>query len=267
MLRTRRGRAAAATLALAVVGTLAGCGVPPGGADVSVSGGVEADDPPGAVTCKNPGIDGETLIPTWQWDGTIDGQAARLAFSSQVSRVPEEGGLWVGTRRWLRFVSFPPGSTITPQPVSDDGTLRVSAHLEPIAAGDEAVDITATLRCPGWGDVGLAGAVAGELDGVSSCPAPGEAGSDAYVTYQVRSAQFEGQPVGTLTFAGLAGPTVDTASLVAGGATWGATNQPGRPAQIEATVGDDGVLHARATFRRLDGQAGSVVADATIRCP
>jgi hypothetical protein len=249
-------------------GLLAACGVPPGGADITISGAVTADDPEGAVICKQPGEDGETTIPTWQWTGTIDGEPAQLLFSSQVSSVPEEGGLQIGGRSWIRFVAFDNGSTVAPQPVSDDGTLRLTAHIEPTPGQTgEAVDIVATLRCPGWGDVGLGGDVSGELDGVSRCPAPGEGGSDAYVTYEVRSAQLAGQPTGTIAFAGLNGPAVDTALLQSGGVLWGAVNTAGQTPQVTASVDDDGVLTATATFTRLDGQPGAVTADATIRCP
>ena len=243
MHRTRRGRVAAAALALVTIGAVGACTVPPGSGDVSITGAVTADDPEGTVICKDPCIDGETQIPTWQWDGTIDGEAATLSFSSQISHIPEEGALRVGTRWWVRLGGHPPGSTITPQPVTDDGTLRVTAHLEPgPGQAGGAVDIVAALRCPGWGDVTLAGAVAGELDGVSRCPAPGEGGSDAYSTFEVRSARFDGQPDGTITFAGLAGPAVDSAVLRSGGVVWGAANQPGLPPQIEASVDDAGVL-------------------------
>ena len=268
MHRAWRGRVAAATLGVVSVIGLVGC-VPPGGGEVRVSGAVTADDPPGTVTCMQPGEGGETYIPTWQWDGTIDGEAARLSFSSQTSYVPEEGGLRIGAQWWIRLpAGGTGGSTITPQPVSDDGTLRVTAHIEPPSwQTGGPVDIVAALRCPGWGDVALSGAVAAALDGVSRCPAPGEGGSDAYVTYEVRSSRLAGQPAGTITFAGLAGPTVDTAVLSAGGATWGATNSAGHPPQIEASVDDEGVLHATATLRRLDGQPGSVTVEATIRCP
>lgn len=268
MHRAWRGRVAAATLGVVSVIGLAGC-LPPGGGKVTVWGAVTADDPPGTVTCMQPGEGGETYIPTWQWDGTIDGEPARLSFSSQTSYVPEEGGLRIGTRWWIRLpAGGAGGSTITPKPVSDDGMLRVTAHIEPPSwQTGGAVDIVAALRCPGWGDVALSGAVAGALDGVSRCPAPGEGGSDAYVTYEVRSSRLAGQAAGTISFSGLAGPTVDTAVLSTGGVTWGAANSAGQPPQIDASVDDDGVLHAAATFRRLDGQPGSVTAEATIRCP
>jgi hypothetical protein len=49
--------------------------------------------------------------------------------------------------------------------------------------------------------------------------------------------------------------------------TWGATNQAGQPPQIDAEVDDQGVLHASATLRRLDGQPGTVEVDAVVRCP
>jgi hypothetical protein len=47
----------------------------------------------------------------------------------------------------------------------------------------------------------------------------------------------------------------------------GAANQAGQPPQIDAEIDDDGVLHASATLRRLDGQPGAVEVDAVIRCP
>ena len=56
----------------------------------------------------------------------VDGEAATLSFSSQSSRVPDEGGLRIGERWWFRLGDFQPGSTITAQPVTDDGTLRVA---------------------------------------------------------------------------------------------------------------------------------------------
>ena len=268
MHRTRGGRVAAAALALITIGGLAACAVPPGSGDVSITGAVTADDPEGTVICKDPFIDGETQIPTWQWDGTIDGEAASLSFSSQISQVPEEGVLQVGTRLWFRLGGQPAGSTITAQPVTDDGTLRVTAHLEPFPGQDGGpVDVVAALRCPGWGDVALSGAVMGELDGVSRCPAPGEGGSDAYSTFEVRSARLEGQPDGTITFAGLASTAVDSAILHSGGVVWGASNRPGEPPELDTSVDDEGVLSATATLRRLDGQPGTVTAEATIRCP
>lgn len=266
MHRAWRGRVAVATLGIMSVAGLAAC-LPPGGAKVTVRGAVIADDPPGTVTCRQPGEGGETHIPTWQWDGTIDGESAWIAFSSQTSHVPDEGGLRVGDRSWVTLGGLPTGSTVTALPVTDDGTLLVAAHIVPQAGQpDGAVDIAAALRCPGWGDVTLAGAVAGELDGVSECPAPGD-GADARATWLVRSARLEGQLPGAILFSGLAGATVDTALLDQDGVTWAAANVAGQPPQIAASVDDEGVLHASAMFHRLDGQPGSVTAEATVRCP
>lgn len=184
-------------------------------------------------------------------------RARRLSFSSQTSYVPEEGGLRIGTRWWIRLpTGGAGGSTITPQQVSDDGTLRVSARIEPPSwQTGGAVDIVATLRCPGWGDVALSGAVAGPLDGVSRCPAP----------YEVRSSRLAGQAVGTITFAGLAGPTVDTAVLRTGSVGWG-----GRPTARASRRRSRRRSTTRACCTRPRrsgaGRAGPI-AEATIRCP
>ena len=126
------------------------------------------------------------------------------------------------------------------------------------------MEVTAALRCPGWGHTTVTGAVAGTLDGVSACDAT--SASDAYSAYTVTSSNLAGQLQGTLTFAGLDGPAVDTAVLQHGGVAWGATNQPGQPPSIEASVDDEGVLTASASFQRLDGGPGAVEVDAVIRC-
>ncbi len=266
MHRAWRGRVAGAALCVSLVGLLVACNPAPGKGQVTVTGAVEAEDVAGTVTCQKPGDGGETYIPTWEWAGTIDGQAASLAVSSQTTYEPSEGVFRVGSSTWYHFLPGAPGE-ITAERIDTDGTLHMTASLPRLGGGDP-VELTATLRCPGWGHSVLTGAVAGTLDGVSWCPAPGEGGSDAYVTYTVYSSNLSGQIASSeLSFAGLAGPEIDTAVLRNGGVMWGAANQAGQPDQIEATVDDAGVLTASATFRRLDGQPGTVEVDATVRCP
>lgn len=248
---------------MTVCGLLVGCNPPPGQATLAVTGAVAVDDPPGAVTCQPPGDGGETTIPSWEWTGTIDGQAASLGISSQTGPTPDIAVFRVGARTWVHF-SPGQGGGVGFERVDSDGTLHVTATLPP-ATGTGDVQITAALRCPGWGHGTLTGAVSGTLDGVADCDVP--SGSDAYSSYAVPSSNLAGQLRGTLGFAGLAGPTVDTALLQHAGVTWGATNQPGQPPQIETSVDGEGVLTAGATFRRLDGQPGTVEVDAVIRCP
>lgn len=265
MHRAWRGRAAAAALTVSVAGLLVGCNPPPGEGTLTVTGAVEAEDPPGAVTCRQPGDGGETYIPSWEWNGTIDGEPASLVVSSQTTYTPTEGAFRVGSRTWYHFLPGAPGEIVAER-IDPDGTLHMTATLPQMSGGTE-VHITASLRCPGWGHAELTGAVSGPLGGVSSCPAPGQ-GSDAYVTYSVRSSNLAGQITGSeLTFAGLAGPTVDTAVLRTGGVTWGAANQAGQPPEIAAAVDAGGVLRAGATMHRLDGQPGTVEVAAAIRCP
>ena len=265
MHRAWRGRAAAAALCASLVGLLVACNPSPGEGRVAVTGAVEADVA-GTVTCQEPGDGGETYIPSWEWNGTIDGEAAFFAVSSQSQYVPTDGALRVGTRAWYHLLPGSPGE-VTAERIDADGTLHVTAVLTSFT-GEAPVEVTATLRCPGWGHSVLTGAVTGTLDGVSRCPAPGEGGSDAYVTYIVSSSNLAGQIARSeLSFAGLDGPEIDTAVLRHGAVTWGAANQVGQPDQIEATIDDAGVLTASATFRRLDGQPGTIEVDATVRCP
>jgi hypothetical protein len=263
MHRAWRGRAAAAALTASACGLLVGCNPPPGQAALTLTGAVEADDPAGAVTCRPPGDGGETTIPSWEWNGTIDGEATLFAVSSQSGPTPDMSVLHVGTRYWTHF----PGGAgnVVLDRVDHDGTLHATATLRPLT-GTGDVEVTASLRCPGWGHSTLAGAVAGTLDGVPACDVP--SGSDAYATYAVPSANLPGQlQASTLSFAGLAGPSVDTALLRHAGVTWGATNQPGQPPQIESSIDGEGVLSATASLRRLDGRPGTVDVDAVIRCP
>jgi hypothetical protein len=230
---------------------------------MTMTGAVEAENPPGAVTCLKPGDGGETYVPTWEWNGTIDGEAASFVVSSQSSYLPDQGGLTVGTRRWLHLLPGSPGEIVTER-VDKDGTLHVRAHFES-SSGADAVDVVAALRCPGWGYSTATGAVAGVLAGTTSCAVPSR--SDAYSSYEIRSSNLEGQlRAGTLSFAGLASPGVDTALLSHAGVGWGASNQPGQPPQSETSVNETGLL-ASATFQRLDGQPGAVEVDAVIRCP
>jgi hypothetical protein len=266
MHRAWRGRVAAAALGASLVGLLVACNPAPGAGQVTVTGAVEAEDVTGTVTCQKPGDGGETYIPSWEWAGTIDGQPASLVVSSQTAYEPSEGAFRVGSSTWYHFLPGAPGD-ITAERIDSDGTLHMTAAL-PRHGGGDPVEIAATLRCPGWGHSVVTGDVAGTLDGVSSCPAPGEGGSDAYVTYRVHSSNLSGQiAFSELSFAGLAGPEIDTAVLRHYGVIWGAANQAGQPDQIEATVDDAGVLTATATFRRLDGQPGTVDVDAVVRCP
>lgn len=256
-----RGRAAAAALVLVVGGVLVGCNPPPGQATVTLTGDVEAEDPEGAVTCRRPGDGGETTVPSWDWTGTIDGEAASFGFSSQSGPVPDISVLRVGSRTWAHFTGT--AGTVVTERVDRDGTLHVSATL-PRVGGTGVVEITAALRCPGWGYSTMTGVVAGSLDGTTSCQVP--SGSDAYSYFEIRSSNLTGQLRGDLSFAGLAGPTVDAAQLRHAGVIWGAANQPGQPPQIETAVYDEGVLTASATLHRLDGQPGTVEVDAVIRC-
>ena len=266
MHRAWRGRAAGAALFLSVTGLLVACNPPPGEGQLTVTGAVEAEDVAGTVTCHKPGDGGETYIPTWEWHGTIDGEDASLAVSSQTSYTPGEGVFRLGTRTWYHFLPGEPGEIVAER-IDPDGTLHMTATLPPMS-GTGDVEITATLRCPGWGHSVLTGAVAGTLDGVSRCPAPAEGGSDAYVTFTVSSSNLEGQIASSeLSFAGLSGPAIDTAVLSNAGVTWGAVNQAGQPPQIDAEIHDQGVLHASATLRRLDGEPGTVEVDAVVGCP
>jgi hypothetical protein len=266
MRRAWRGRTAGAALIVSVTGVLVACSPPPGEGQVTVTGALDAEDVAGTVTCRPPLDGGETYIPTWEWRGTIDGEAASLGVSSQTTYTPSEGVFRVGSRAWYHFLPGAPGEIVAER-IDPDGTLHMTATLPPLSgAGD--VEITATLRCPGWGHSVLTGAVAGTLDGVSRCPAPGEGGSDAYVSFIVPSSNLAGQIAWSeLSFAGLTGPAIDTAVLRNAGVTWGATNQAGQPPQIDDEIDDEGVLHASATLRRLDGQPGAVDVDAVIRCP
>jgi hypothetical protein len=261
MHRAWRGRAAGAALAMTVCGLLVGCNPTPGQATLTVTGAVEVEDPPGAVTCQKPGDGGETYVPTWEWRGTIDGEAASFLVSSQTAYLPNEGALTVGT-----LLPGSPGEIVTER-VDDDGTLHVRAHLEPWPAqGGDAVDIVAKVRCPGWGHSTMTGSVTGALGGTTGCTVP--SGSDAYSYAEIRASNLDGQlRGGTLSFAGLSGPAIDTALLSHARVTWGATNQPGQPPEIETSIDGEGVLTAGATFRRLDGQPGTVEVDAVIRCP
>jgi len=266
MHRAWRGRAADAALFVSVTGLLVACNPHPGEGQVTVTGAVEADDVAGTVTCQKPGDGGETYIPTWEWEGTIDGEAASLGVSSQTTFTPTEGAFRVGSRTWYHFLPGAPGEIVAER-IDSDGTLHLTATLPPMS-GTGDVEITATLRCPGWGHSVLTGAVAGTLDGVSRCPAPGQGGSDAYVAFIVPSSNLGGQIASSeLSFAGLAGPAIDTAVLRHAGVTWGAASQAGQPPQIDAEVDDQGVLHASATLSRLDGQPGTVEVDAVVRCP
>ena len=258
-----RGRAAAAALVLAVGGLLVGCNPAPGQARLTVEGAVEADEPPGTVVCRTPGDGGETTIPSWEWNGTIDGQPAFLGISSQSGPTPDLSVFRVGGRTWVHYSPDDEGGIVTNR-IDSDGTLHATATLPP-ATGVGDVEITAALRCPGWGHSTLTGALTGNLDGVADCDVP--SGSDAYSSYSVPSSNLAGQVRGTLGFAGLSGPTVDTALLQNAGVYWGATNQAGQPPQIETSVDGEGVLTASATLRRLDGQPGTVEVDAVIRCP
>ena len=261
MHRAWRRPVAAAATAVSACALLVGCNPPPGQADLTVTGAVEVEDPPGAVTCRPPGDGGETTIPSWDWAGTIDGEPASLGISSLGGPTPDTGVFRVGTRAWAHF----PGDAgeIVFDRVDADGTLHATATL-PGWNGLADVEVTAALRCPGWGHTTVTGAVAGTLGGVSDCDPPD--GSDAFSAYTVTSSNLAGQLQGTLTFAGLDGPAVDTAVLQHGGVAWGATNQPGQPPSIEASVDDEGVLTASASFQRLDGGPGTVEVDAVIRC-
>lgn len=266
MRRAWRRPTAGAALIMSLAGVLVACNPRPGQGQVTVTGAVEAEGVVGTVTCQKPGDGGETYIPTWEWEGTIDGEAASLGVSSQTTYMPTEGAFRVGSRAWYHFLPGAPGEIVAER-IDPDGTLHMTASLPPLS-GTGDVEITATLRCPGWGHSVLTGAVAGTLDGVSRCPAPGEGGSDAYVSFIVPSSNLAGQIAQSeLSFAGPAGPAIDTAVLRNGGVTWGAANQPGQPPQIEAEVDGEGVLHASATLRRLDGQPGTVAVDAVVRCP
>jgi hypothetical protein len=265
MHRAWRGRVAPAAAITSLAGVLVACNPPPGEGQVSVAGAVEAEGVAGVVSCRPPGDGGETYIPTWEWSGTIDRAAAFLGVSSQTTFTPSEGVFRVGSRAWFHFLPGAPGEIVAER-IDSDGTLHMTAELPP-QSGTGDVEITATLRCPGWGHSVLAGSIAGTLDGVPRCPAPGEAGSDAYVSFILPSSNLEGQIAHSeLSFAGLAGPAIDTAVLRHGSATWGAANEAGQPDEIDAEIDADGALHASATLHRLDGQPGAVEVDAVIRC-
>lgn len=254
-----RGRAAAATLVVSVV---AGCQPPPGGGTLTITGAVSAEHPEGSVTCRPPGDGGETYIPTWEWHGTIGGEAASFAVSSQSAHLPTEGVLSVGTRRWLHVVPGSPGEIVTER-IDPDGTLHVVATL-PEAFGSSEVEVTAALRCPSWGHADVTGALDGPIDGLASCDVPG--GSDAYAAYEIASGHLDGRLDGSLTFTGLSGPAVDTAVVLDGGVVWGASNQLGEPPQVIVHEQADGLLVADATLTRLDGGPGAIEVEAVVLC-
>ena len=246
-----RGRATAAALVVSVAAGLVACHPGPGGATLTVTGAVEADDPEGSVTCRPPGDGGETYIPTWEWNGTIDGEAASLMVSSQSAHVPNQGVLTVGTRSWVHLYGTT-GEVVTER-IDDDGTLHVTATLTEFP-GTSEVEITAALRCPSWGHATLTGTLAGTIDGLADCDVP--SGSDAYSTYEIASGNLEGRLNRSITFGGLSGPAVDTAVLLDGGVAWGAFNRPGEPPQVRVEEQADGVLIAGATLtppRRWSG--------------
>lgn len=266
MIRRRSSVLAAATLA--VVG-LTACNPAPGEATVTVDSAVlTGETSGGTATCDDRGVGGETYIPTWRWEGSIDGHAVALMFGSQDAHLPNSGTVTIDGQQWVVFHPFSAGTVDTLQ-VDEDGTLHVEATFLNDAghAPTDPVVVEAAVRCPGWGHAELTGVHTGATAGVTTCPAPGEQ-TDAYVTYEIWDSALEGYDVGgKLTFAGLTGPTVDTVTFEKDGVTWAAMNRPDRPPTVDPEVDDEGVLHVTASLTRLDLRPGELTVDATVRCP
>jgi hypothetical protein len=244
MLGEPRGRVAAAALLVTVAGLLVACNPEPGGGELTVSGAVEAENPPGSVTCREPGDGGETLIPTWEWSGTIDGEPANLGFSSQSAHTPTDGALVVGDRMWLALGGITGGEVVVDR-IDADGTLHVTATLPPgPGSGPDDVDVTASLRCPGWGHSVMSGDLAGTLDGLPRCTGSG----DPSGTVEVHSANLDGQLRGDFF---LLEPGGNDLWLRVGvdGQDWFAMDENGVPQNVTVWAQDEDRIVFSATLR------------------
>lgn len=268
MHRAWRGRAAAAALALTVAGVLVGCNPPPGAATLTVTGAVEAENPEGTVTCLPSGSAWENrAVPTWEWNGTIDGQAATFevgatfVVGSPWPHVPDEATLSVGNRTWEHLTAGSPGEVVTDR-VDHDGTLHVTATL--YRGGGEEVQITAALRCPSWGSAEVSGFVTGTIDGTATCRPP--SWSNRYTTFEIITGNLEGRLDGVMwvTFEGVDSPDIHSVHLQVGPVAWTAANFPGEPPDIEIVEQQADRLVVRATLT-ASGLPG-IELEATVTC-
>ena len=147
----RWARWSAPALAVAGLG-LAGCNPNAGEAAIVVTGDEQGVVTGPTVTCQPPGHGGETVTPSWEWSGTIDGEAATLMFAGlwQPGKV-DAGSLIVGGRQYAALDQ--PNGQLVRQTGSIDanGTLHVAATLPRVFGGETGtVEIRADLRCPTW---------------------------------------------------------------------------------------------------------------------
>jgi hypothetical protein len=144
----RRGWWGAAPLAIAVLG-LAACNPAAGEGTFTVTGAEQATASGPSVVCRPPGDGGETVTPTWEWTGSIDGEDVTLAFAGMWEPTAVDAGSFMISGR--QYVAFdrPGGSLVRHGGIDADGTLHVAATLAgPFGGG--TVEVEADLRCPSW---------------------------------------------------------------------------------------------------------------------
>ena len=129
---------------------LSACNPEAGEARISLSGPVTAKVDGPTVTCRPAGDGGETVIPSWDWTGTIAGASATVSVTGVLpAKTVDSAGVTIGDDRWIDL-----GDPTRVRQVSldeDDGTVRVEATLTHRSGpGSGPLTMVAVLRCPAW---------------------------------------------------------------------------------------------------------------------
>ena len=142
-------RLAATTAVLAAVSgglLLSACNPEAGAARIDLSGPVTAKVDGPTVTCRPAGDGGETVIPSWDWTGTIDGEAAAVSVTGVLPDMTvDSAAVSIGDDTWI-VLGDP--TSVHQVSLDDDGTVRVEATLA--HGGPGPLTMVAVLRCPEW---------------------------------------------------------------------------------------------------------------------
>jgi hypothetical protein len=128
---------------------LSACNPKAGEARISLSGPVTAKIDGPVVTCREAGDGGETVIPSWEWRGTIAGETASVSVTGVLApKTVDSAEVTIGDDRWIDL-----GDPTRVHQISldDDGTVRVEATLtHRLGPGSGPLTMVAVLRCPEW---------------------------------------------------------------------------------------------------------------------
>jgi len=128
---------------------LSACNPEAGEARISISSPITAKVDGPVVTCREAGDGGETVIPSWDWNGTIAGQSASVSVAGLLpAKTVDSAAVSIGDSQWIDLAD---PTRVHQVSLDDDGTVRVEATLtHRFGPGSGPLTMVAVLRCPEW---------------------------------------------------------------------------------------------------------------------